>query len=150
MERMSDALNQLRKKRNAGKRWSEGRGQTMNRWRLWKADLRWRVRKSAVSQWSRVKQGNESMGVDERRSESALYSLDCQFTSKLSQPSNQPGTFERLLLWLQSVYYSTSTDRVGVRLSRWKCMWCKHTPSSLRLTQCPLYELCWIKFGGKE
>lgn len=35
------------------------------------------------------------MGVDERRSESALYSLDCQFTSKLSQPSNQPGTFEK-------------------------------------------------------
>lgn len=35
----------------------KGRGQTMNRWHLRKADLCWPVRKSAVSQWSRVKRG---------------------------------------------------------------------------------------------
>lgn len=56
------------------------------------------------SQWLvKDKEGNGSMGVGE--SESAPYSLDCQFTSKLSlSPPVQPDPFEMLLLWLQSAY----------------------------------------------
>lgn len=37
------------------------------------------------------KRGNESMRVGERRGESTLYSLGCQFTSKPSQPPDQAG-----------------------------------------------------------
>lgn len=58
------------------------------------------------------------MGVGECGGESALYSLGCQFSSKPSQPPDQPVLFERLLLWLQSAYYNVSADRVGVRLAR--------------------------------
>lgn len=55
-ERCSDSIGKLReiKKKSASK---GGRGQTMNRWHLRKADLCWPVRKTAVSQWSRVKRG---------------------------------------------------------------------------------------------
>lgn len=56
------------------------------------------------SEWSvKGKEGNESMGVGE--SESALYSLDCQFTSKPPPPTSpdEPDPFEMLLLWLQSI-----------------------------------------------
>lgn len=57
------------------------------------------------SQWLvKGKEGNECLGVGE----SAPYSLDCQFTSKLSRspphPPDQPDPFEMLLLWLQSAY----------------------------------------------
>ena len=53
-----DWIGKLReiKKRVRGRE-KGGRGQTMNRWNLWKADLCWPVRGSAVSQWSRVKRG---------------------------------------------------------------------------------------------
>lgn len=58
------------------------------------------------SEWLvKGKEGNESMGVGE--SESAPYSLDCQFTSKPSlspPPTDEPDPFEMLLLWLQSAY----------------------------------------------
>lgn len=68
------------------------------------------------SQWLvKGKEGNECMGVGE----SALYSLDCQFTSKLPlSPPDQPDPFEMLLLWLQSAYENTTADRVGVRVAR--------------------------------
>lgn len=85
------AQRDLKKKKKSVSKGGRGRGQTMNRWHLRKADLCWPVRKSAVSQWSRVKKGNESMRVGERRGESTLYSLGCQFTSKPSQPpTSQP------------------------------------------------------------
>lgn len=56
------------------------------------------------SEWLvKGKEGIESMGVGE--SESAPYSLDCQFTSKPSlSPPDEPDPFEMLLLWLQSAY----------------------------------------------
>lgn len=74
------------------------------------------------------KEGNECMGVGE----SAPYSLDCQFTSKLPlSPPDQPDPFEKLLLWLQSAYENTTADRVGVRVARRRCVQRKHTELSL-------------------
>ena len=58
------------------------------------------------------KEGNENMGVGERGGECALYSLGCQFSSKPSQPPDQPVSFERLQPWLQSTTTQRQTEWV--------------------------------------
>lgn len=147
---MNDALTKLESWGRFKKEQNKKRGQTMNKWLLRKADLCWPLRENAVSQWSRVKRGMKacewvSAGV---RVPCIPWAANLP-VSPLSPP-NQPVLFERLLLWLQSAYYNISANRVGVRLARWKYMQHKALSAPLLLTQCPLYELCWIKFEGKQ
>lgn len=57
-ERCSDSVGKLKKILKRVSKWRErGKGQTMNNWHPRKVDFCWPVRKSAVSQWSRVKGG---------------------------------------------------------------------------------------------
>lgn len=86
-ERCSHSIGKLRK--NWKRVWAKdewGRGQTMTRWHLRKADFCCPLRKKCSQSAVKGKRGNERMWVGERRGESTLYSLGCQFTSKPSQP----------------------------------------------------------------
>lgn len=126
----------------------------MNRWHLRKADLCWPVRKSAVSQWSRVKRGMKACEWASASARVPLYSLGCQFTSK---PSHSPRLAS--LVW-KGCCFGCRAPTTTYRQTEWvwdlpdESAFSTNTHQALSasplLTQCPFYELCWIKFGGKK
>lgn len=149
-ERCSDSIGKLReiKKKSERERGRE-RGQTMNRWHLRKADLCWPVRLSAASQWSRVKRGMKacewaSTGV---RVPCIPWAANLP-VSPLSPPTSQP--------CLKGCCFGCRVPTTTYRQTEW--VWDlpdestfntnphRALSASLPLTQCPLYELCQIKF----
>lgn len=133
-----------------GREWERTDNEQMT---SWKGRFMLASEKECSQSMVKGKRGNESMWVGERRGESTLYSLGCQFTSKPSQPPTSqsclkgccfgcrvPTTTYRQTEWVWDLPdESTFIAKTHQALS-----------ASLLLTQCPLNELCWIKFGGKK
>lgn len=116
----------------------ERRGRIMNRWHLGKR---------AVNQWSRVKR---EMKIWEWASAGVrVPCIPWAANLAVSPFSPRPASLVWKAAALAAEYYNSAADRVGVRFARWKYIQHKHTPSSLLLTQCLSYELCWIRFGSK-